>query len=121
MPWSPLRLGCDGRVVPVRMVAARMTTPIRPRLRSPLWRGAWSETATVCTQPVAVGGGVRYTRRRNELGRRPGLIRLRRQRGADGRLAGGVRAPVVLNALAETQQPETLVLDSTDFWWLEAP
>ncbi|WP_336923189.1 hypothetical protein [Aquipuribacter sp. SD81] len=28
-----------------------------------------------------------------------------------------VWAPVVLDALRETEQPETLVLDSTDFWW----
>ena len=26
-------------------------------------------------------------------------------------------APAVLDALAETEQPETLLLDSTDFWW----
>jgi hypothetical protein len=26
-------------------------------------------------------------------------------------------APVILAAYAETEQPETLVLDSTDFWW----
>lgn len=26
-------------------------------------------------------------------------------------------APAILEALAETEQPETLVLDSTDFWW----
>lgn len=67
---------------------------------------------------VAVGRGVSYTRA------------AQRARVAAGRdpLAGDsagqmvaewvdVWAPVVLAALAETEQPETLVLDSTDFWW----
>ena len=31
-----------------------------------------------------------------------------------------VWAPVVLSALAETEQPVTLILDSADFWWTNA-
>lgn len=30
---------------------------------------------------------------------------------------GGAWAPVILAAQAETEWAETLVLDSTDFWW----
>ena len=67
---------------------------------------------------VSVGRGVSYTR---------AAQRARAAAGRDpltGESAGQMVAewvdawaPVVLDALAETEQPETLVLDSTDFWW----
>jgi hypothetical protein len=70
---------------------------------------------------VAVGRGVSYTRaaqRARVAGGRDPL---------DGDSAGqmvaewvDVWAPVVIEALAETEWPETLVLDGTDFFWTNA-
>lgn len=66
---------------------------------------------------VAVGRGVSYSRAaaraRAAAGREPPL-------GSSGQLVAewvDVWAPVVLNAFADTEPPETLVLDGTDFWW----
>jgi hypothetical protein len=70
---------------------------------------------------VAVGRGVSYTsasqRARVASGRDP------LKGDGTGSLVAewvDVWAPVVLAALAETEQPETLVLDSTDFHWTNA-
>ena len=70
---------------------------------------------------VAVGRGVSYAsasqRARVASGRDP------LQGDGTGALVAewvDVWAPVVLAALAETEQPETLVLDSTDFHWTNA-
>jgi hypothetical protein len=67
---------------------------------------------------VAVGRGVSYSRASQ---------RARVASGGDPLAGDGsgalvaewvdVWAPVILDALAETEQPETLVLDSTDFHW----
>ena len=67
---------------------------------------------------VAVGRGVSYTRAaqraRVAAGRDPMVGESAGQMVAEWVDAW---APAVLDALAETGQPETLVLDSTDFWW----
>jgi hypothetical protein len=67
---------------------------------------------------VAVGRGVSYAhasnRARAAAGRNPILG------GSAGQLVAewvDSWAPVVIDAHAETDWPETLVLDSTDFWW----
>lgn len=70
---------------------------------------------------VAVGRGVSYTRaaqRARVAGGRDPLA----HDSAGQMVAEWVDAwaPVILNAHAETAWPETLVLDSTDFWWTNA-
>jgi len=69
---------------------------------------------------VAVGQGVSYaraaSRARASAGRKPTL-------GGGGQLVVEWMdswASVVIDAHAETDWPETLVLDSTDFWWTNA-
>jgi hypothetical protein len=66
---------------------------------------------------VAVGRGVSYARAaeraRAAAGRQP-------LPGSSGQMVAewvDAWAPVLLDAFAETEQPETLVLDSTDFFW----
>jgi len=70
---------------------------------------------------VAVGRGVSYTRAaqraRVAAGRDPLVGESSGQLVAEWVDAW---APVILAAHAETEQPETLVLDSTDFWWTNA-
>ena len=67
---------------------------------------------------VAVGQGVSYahvSNRARAAARRNPILG-----GGAGQLVaewGDSWAPVVINAHAETDWPETLVLDSTDFWW----
>lgn len=70
---------------------------------------------------VAVGRGVSYA----SASQRARVASGRDQLVGDGTGAlvaewVDVWAPVVLAALAETEQPETLVLDSTDFHWTNA-
>ena len=70
---------------------------------------------------VGVGQGVSYARASNRArasgGRHPTLG------SGGGQLVAEWMdswAPVVIDAHAETDWPETLVLDSTDFWWTNA-
>lgn len=67
---------------------------------------------------VQVGTGVSYVRASNRA--RVGAGRDPLQCSGAGHLASewtDTWGPVITGALAETDWPETLVLDSTDFWW----
>ncbi len=70
---------------------------------------------------VAVGRGVSYTRAAQRARVAAGRDPLTGD-GAGQMVAEWVDAwaPAILEAYAETEQPETLVLDSTDFWWTNA-
>lgn len=84
-------------------------------------RGYGHRLHLVAEALVAVGRGVSYTRAaqraRAAAGRDPLAGESAGQMVAEW---GDAWAPVVLEALAESEQPETLVLDSTDFWWTNA-
>jgi hypothetical protein len=70
---------------------------------------------------VQVGTGVSYVRASNRA--RVGGGRDPLTGSGAGHLAAewvDAWGPVLTRALAETDQPETLVLDSTDFWWTNA-
>lgn len=70
---------------------------------------------------VQVGTGVSYVRASNRA--RVGAGRDPVYGSGAGHLAAEWTdswAPVIIDALAETDWPETLVLDSTDFWWTNA-
>ncbi|WP_197080786.1 hypothetical protein [Cellulomonas sp. A375-1] len=70
---------------------------------------------------VQVGSGVSYVRASNRA--RVGAGRDPLTGSGAGHLAAewtDAWSPVIVGALTETDWPETLVLDSTDFWWTNA-
>lgn len=84
-------------------------------------RGYRHRLQLVAEALVAVGQGVSYTRAAQRARVAAGRDPLNSD-SAGQMVAEWVDtwAPVILNAHAETEQPETLVLDSTDFWWTNA-
>jgi len=83
-----------------------------------LSRGYRHRLHLVAEALVAVGRGVSYTRAAQRARAAAGWDPLTGE-SAGQMVAEWVDAwaPAVLDALAETEQPESLVLDSTDFWW----
>lgn len=99
-------------------ICAHCDTPLEPHTGPVVGRDYVHRLRLVTDALARVGAGVSYTRASNRArvaaGRDPVL-----GAGAGHLAAEWIDAwgPAVIETLRETDWPETLVLDSTDFWW----
>jgi hypothetical protein len=101
-----------------RAVSVRCDSEVHPHAGPVVSRGYRHRLHLVAEALVAVGRGVNYTRAAQRARAAAGRDPLTGE--SAGRMVAewvDASATAVLEPLAETEQPETLVLDSTDFWW----